>query len=155
MNYQIRSATLNDVSVLCVHRRRMFEDMGHNDTQLLSTMMDRFAEWVTVRLQTEHYFAWLAESPEQDVIASAGLWLMDWPPHVLDPIGPRGYILNVFTEPQHRRHGLARMLTEHCIQFCRKRHIKVVTLHASQHGRMLYESMKFVESNEMKLLLET
>lgn len=154
MDYPIRQATLHDVSILCEHRRRMFEAMGHRNVPWLATMMDRFAEWVTLRLQSQQYFAWLAESSQQ-VVASAGLWLIDWPPHVLDPVGPRGYILNVFTEPKHRRHGLARMLTEYCIRYCRDRRIKVVTLHASQHGRTLYESMGFVESNEMKLLLES
>lgn len=155
MPYQFRTATLADVPFLCLHRRRMFEDMGHRDSELLLSMSDRFAEWVTERITLQTYLAWVAVDDEQQIVASAGLWLIDWPPHVIGPEGPRGYILNIFTENGHRRQGLARQLTQLCIEACRKRHIVIVALHASEHGRSLYESLGFVPSNEMRLQLSS
>ncbi len=153
MPYQLRSATLDDVPILCLHRRQMFEDMGHRDSQLLGPMAERFAEWVTERIKNQTYLAWIAVTEDQQIAASAGLWLVDWPPHVMGPEGPRGYILNVYTDKQHRRKGLARQLTQYCIDACRERHIAIIALHASEHGRSLYESLGFLASNEMRLKL--
>ena len=153
MPYQFRTATLADVPILCLHRRRMFEDMGHRDPQLLSRMAELFTEWVSDRIKNQTYLAWVAVEEKQQIVASAGLWLVDWPPHVMGPEGPRGYILNIFTVTEHRRQGLARQLTQLCIEACRERHIAFVALHASEHGRSLYESLGFVPSNEMRIKL--
>ncbi len=89
MPYQLRSATLDDVPILCLHRRQMFEDMGHRDSQLLGPMAERFAEWVTERIKNQTYLAWIAVTEDQQIAASAGLWLVDWPPHVM---GPEGHV---------------------------------------------------------------
>jgi len=153
MPYQFRSATIADIPTLCHHRRRMFEDMGHRDPELLDPMAERFAEWVTERIINQTYLAWVSVNEAQEIVASAGLWLVDWPPHVMGPDGPRGYILNIFTEQGHRRQGLARRLTELCLDACRKRNIAIVALHASEHGRSLYESLGFLPSNEMRMRL--
>ncbi len=149
MSYSVRQATLADVPELVRQRRRMFEDMGHTDEAKLQLMSGCFASWVKRYFSKNEYFAWLAFSGET-CVAGAGLWLIDWPCHILDPIHPRGYILNVYTEPAHRKQGLARMLTERCIEHCEKLGLGVVSLHASEHGRALYESLGFVASNEMR-----
>jgi hypothetical protein len=39
-------------------------------------------------------------------VASAGLWLMDWPPHLVGCGARREYILNVYTEPEFRGRGV-------------------------------------------------
>ena len=153
MPYLFRSATLADVPVLCLHRRQMFEDMGHRDSELLQPMAQRFGNWIRERIANHTYLAWVALDDEQQIVASAGLWLIDWPPHVMGPEGLRGYILNIFTETGHRRQGLARKLTQFCIEACLDRHISIVALHASEHGRSLYESFGFVPSNEMRMNL--
>lgn len=155
MPYLYRPATLADVPVLCRHRRLMFEDMGHSDESILNAMSSRFIDWVTARIKNETYLAWLALDGSGKVVAGAGLWLIDWPPHVLGPEGPRGYILNIFTEKEHRRQGIARRLTELCVDACRKRNIDIVALHASEFGRSLYESLGFTPSNEMRLKLSS
>lgn len=153
MQYQIRSATLADVPLLCQQRRQMFEDMGHTDTERLHDMSVQFADWLRYRMSHGSYFAWLIEAGDA-IVAGAGLWLIDWPPHVLDPIGPRAYILNIYTDQQHRRRGLARQLTEQCLTFCRERHINWVSLHASAGGKSLYESLGFQPTNEMRLPID-
>lgn len=128
----------------------MFLDMGHPASPALDLMSSEFAEWVKPRLEHGAYFAWLAEDGEK-VVAGAGLWLIDWPPHILDPHGARGYILNVYTDKAYRQQGLARLLTQCCLDHCKAKHITVVTLHASAHGKGLYESMGFQPTNEMRL----
>ena len=65
----------------------------------------------------EEYLAWLATAPDRSIAAGAGLWLMDWPPHMVGN-GTRGNILNVYTEVEFRRRGLAGELMKAAMQWC-------------------------------------
>jgi len=98
------------------------------------------------------YLAWLATTPDQDIVAGAGLWLMDWPPHMIGN-GLRGNILNVYTVAAFRRRGLAGELVKTAMQWCRSNGVDVIVLHAGADGRRLYESLGFAGTNEMRIKL--
>ena len=95
------------------------------------------------------YSGWITIDGDR-AIGSAGLLILDWAPHFLDPAcNERGYILNVFVEPEYRGRGLAKSLTKECIDEARRRGIGVVALHASKKGQPIYEKLGFKPSNEM------
>ena len=149
----IRPATREDAEVVCAHRRAMFSDMGHRDTAAINDMAAQFLPWVERRLASGEYLAWFVVAPDESVVAGVGIWLMDWPPHMAGPGKPRANILNVYTQLEYRRQGLARRLMERALDWCRTREIKTVILHASEEGRGLYESLGFRATNEMRLAL--
>lgn len=131
----------------------MFSDMGHQDQAALDAMSSKFRPWVQERMESGVYLAWLAVDPQGEVAAGAGLWLMDWPPHMVGKQARRGNIVNVYTERSWRRRGLARRLMDVILDWCRANSIDTVVLHASKEGRPLYESMGFSATNEMRMLL--
>ena len=131
----------------------MFEQMGYRDALALDSMAAKFLPWVEAKMVAGEYLAWLAVAEDDAVVAGAGLWLMDWPPHMVGTSLRRGNILNVYTEPDFRRRGLARKLTEAAMQWCRSEGIDYVILHASDEGRPLYESLGFRGTNEMHIKL--
>jgi GNAT superfamily N-acetyltransferase len=78
-------------------------------------MVEAFLRWVREKMSAGEYFGWFAIAEDGAIAAGAGLWLMDWPPHMIGPGSRRGNILNVYTDPEYRRQGLARRLTETAI----------------------------------------
>jgi GNAT superfamily N-acetyltransferase len=151
--FTIRRASTADVPTLVEHRRGMFHDMGYHDHVALDSMAARFEPWLLTQMDAGEYLAWLAVAPDDSIAAGAGLWLMDWPPHIIGTGKRRGNILNVYTVEKFRRRGLARQLMEVAIQWCREHRVDTVILHASPAGRGLYESLSFSASNEMRLRL--
>jgi GNAT superfamily N-acetyltransferase len=149
--FLIRSATVDDVEIIVAHRRAMFSEMGYRDEGAMDKMCAAFRPWVAAKMQTGEYLAWFAQGPHGSVAAGVGLWLMDWPPHMIDSTARRGNILNVYTEPHSRRDGLARKLMETALTWCRDKGVRAVILHASADGRPLYESLGFKPTNEMRL----
>jgi GNAT superfamily N-acetyltransferase len=144
-----RPATLEDVPLLTAHRHAMFADMGSASDDALATMSLHFAPWLRRMLAEGKYLGWIVESDDQPV-ASAGLFLLEWPPHPLDPSNDhRGYVLNMYVDPAHRRQGLARNLLQLCLDESRRRGLRIVALHASDAGRPLYTSFGFAPANEM------
>jgi ribosomal protein S18 acetylase RimI-like enzyme len=152
-NYLVRRATPADALVITAQRRAMFEDMGHADATRLDAMDTAFEPWVAERLRAGSYIGWLMDDGAGKVVAGAGLWVMDWPPHQLGQAPRRGNILNVYVAPEHRRRGLARRLMDDVLAYCRADGLEVVILHASEQGRPLYAALGFAPTNEMRLLL--
>lgn len=127
----------------------MFADMGGFDGAILDEVRRAAEPWTARMIEAGKYLGWI-DSDDDTPVASAGLLILDWPPHPLDPIGEsRAYLLNVFVEPSYRRRGLARELVSHCLAEARRRNMRVISLHASREGRPLYESLGFRTTNEM------
>jgi len=60
-------------------------------------------------------------------------------------------ILNVFTEPEFRKRGIARQVMLAILAWVRQQGLRSVNLHASKEGRTLYEKLGFEATNEMRL----
>src|SRR5215471_5165736 len=149
--FTLRRASTADLETLVAHRRNMFHDMGYGDEGALESMSEKFRVWLLEHMNEGDYLAWLITAPDGSVAAGTGLWLMDWPPHMIGTSERRGNILNVYTNPSFRKRGLARSLMETALAWCRENSIDTVILHASPAGRSLYESMGFAATNEMRL----
>lgn len=147
--FTIRQAALADAEQIVTHRRRMFEDMGNKDSDALLRMQTAFRPWLIDHMQRGLYHSWLACTPDGAVVSGSDIWLIDWPAGQYDISSYRGYILNVYTQPEFRRRGLARQLVQTGMSWCYNNHIQVVMLHASPEGRKVYEGLGFTPTNEM------
>jgi ribosomal protein S18 acetylase RimI-like enzyme len=152
--FTLRRAATADVETLVAHRRAMFQDMGYRDEVALDSMSAKFRVWLLEHMNSGDYHAWLVSAPDGSIAAGTGLWLMDWPPHMIGQGTRRGNILNVYTSRNFRRQGLARRLMEVVLLWCRENGIDTIILHASHSGLSLYKSMGFTPTNEMRLRLE-
>jgi len=151
--YSIREATLADAETIVRHRREMFFDMGHCDAAVLDELVKSFRPWLADKMSKSEYRGWFAIAKDGSIAAGAGLWLMNWPPGLQTSEPWRGNILNVYTEPEHRRRGLARSLVIAARDWCGTNGVRVVILHSSNEGRALYESLGFQPTNEMRVFL--
>jgi GNAT superfamily N-acetyltransferase len=146
---ETRMAVKADARLITHHRRSMFADAQVGNDRVLDEMGSWFEAWVAKMIAEEKYFGWFALDGER-AVAGVGLLLLDWPPHPFDPRSTqRGYLLNVYVEPNFRRRKLASRLIELALAEARRRKIRVVTLHATEKGRPVYEALGFVATNEM------
>jgi GNAT superfamily N-acetyltransferase len=131
----------------------MFTDAGSADEAEMVPMIANFVRWVRPKLEDGSYAAWLVEDGGH-LVAGAGLWEMEWPPHFLHEEPRRAYLLNFYVVPEMRRRGLASDLLALAVAEAKARGIKVVTLHASKFGKPVYEKNGFRMSHEMMLRLD-
>ena len=159
--FQIRRATARDADIISWHRARMFEDMGDVSRDafeiLRAKARSRLEQWI----DKATYVGWLAapaNKPEM-IVAGAGVQLQPILPRPLDLStigeGRQGTIVNVFTEPQWRRLGIAGLLIKEIIIWSREEQIDRLILHASEKGRSIYERLGFVASNEMRFVSDS
>ena len=73
--------------------------------------------------------------------------VIDWPPHPSHPSDDRrGYVLNVYVEPEWRGQGIAKRLMAAAEDAFTQRGIGYAFLHATETGRPLYERAGWVGS---------
>jgi GNAT superfamily N-acetyltransferase len=136
----IRPVTPGDLDLVCRHREEMFRDAGTADVDL-AVMSQNFARWLKPRLASGAYFGFIL-TVDDEPAGGVGLMLIDWPPHPLHTTTDRrGYVLNLFIEPEHRRRGLARKLMQLAEDELSQRGVTFMVLHATEKGRPLYAEL--------------
>ena len=148
----IRQATPADIPEILRQRRGMYLDMNYKNDDTLDAMARLTADYLAKAMAEGSFRAWLACFGDIPV-AGGAIIVSPWPAHPYDLECRRATILNVYTDPAYRRRGLARQLMQTMIDWCRSEGFARVTLHASNQGRHLYESLGFEDSNEMRLNL--
>jgi len=158
--FTIRLATTADAATIAWHRARMWQNMGEVPDHLFESLRARCEGQLRRALAEGTYAGWLAnDNAAERIIAGAGVHLRNVMPHPLRRAnetvaiaeGRHGTIINVFTEPEWRRRGVAALLLQRIIDWSREVHLDRLVLHASDAGRALYEKMGFVATNEMRL----
>jgi GNAT superfamily N-acetyltransferase len=152
LSIAIREGTIADIPEIARQRRRMCEDMNYSDADVLSAMVTGTADYLKKAIPEGSFRSWLAYDNAR-VVAGGAVVISPWPAHAYDLECRRATILNVYTEPEYRRRGIARQIMEVIIAWCRIEGFARVSLHASHQGRRLYESLGFEDSNEMRLNL--
>jgi GNAT superfamily N-acetyltransferase len=156
--FRIRRATAQDAGIVAWHRARMFQDMGDVSDDafeiLRAKARARLKEW----LDSGDYVGWLATPADQPeiVVGGAGVQLQPILPRPVNVStvgeGRQGTVVNVFTEPQWRRRGIAGLLMKEIIIWSKDEHLDRLLLHASDEGRSVYERLGFIAGNEMRFV---
>jgi GNAT superfamily N-acetyltransferase len=147
----IREGTADDLPLVLRHRRGMFRDMGFRDERRLDAMEAVSAAFFAAGLRNRTYHAFFATDDQGEVRAGGGIVLLEYQPHPLDPRARRAFVVNLYTEPAHRRQGLARRLMDTMVAWCRLEGYATLYLHASDEARPLYSSLGFLATSEMRL----
>lgn len=157
--FSIRRARVEDAPVIAWHRARMFQDMGELPQATFEELRKEAELWTERALASGEYIGWLGIAKSRpDVIAGgAGVQLRRVAPHPCRPPrdgaidkGRHAIVLNVFTEPEWRRRGLARLLMQEILSWTHAEQLDRLVLHASREARSLYERLGFVLTNEMR-----
>ena len=148
----IREASPTDIPEILRQRRSMYKDMHYTDSIALDAMATLSSAYLKTAMADGSFRAWLAAEGDR-VVAGGAVVISPWPAHPYDLECRRATILNVYTDPEYRRRGIARKLMQTIIAWCQREGFARVTLHASDEGRHLYESLGFEPSNEMRLNL--
>jgi GNAT superfamily N-acetyltransferase len=159
--FSIRSATVADRDVIARHRVAMFRDMGALTPDAATLMHEATMTYLSQAMPAAEYLGWLAApiaTPDR-IAAGAGVQLrrvLPFPRRAGErpavAAGRQAIVLNVYTEPEFRRQGLARRLLRTVLAWARAASVDSLVLHAAPAGRALYQSLGFAPTNEMRFM---
>ncbi len=143
----IEQATLADLDQL-VHLRLAYlsEDFGDLSTDQTLQIRQSLPSYFQHHLQND-LLAFVARDEGSRIVSCAWLLVVPKPPSPRFPRGRTGVLFNVFTEPSHRRQGLARLVMGALIGEAYRRQLDVLELNATEEGYPLYRSLGFADDS--------
>jgi ribosomal protein S18 acetylase RimI-like enzyme len=152
--YTIRRAQPKDIPVLVKFRERMFQSFV-DDFLDYDEMNKVTTKYLERKLDKDEFVAWVGETDEGGIIACSAISFYELPPKPWNLDGKYAYVSSMFTEPDYRGKGLGGKLLHAALDYAREMDIKMVTLHATESGELLYRFFGFQKTSEMELLLST
>lgn len=140
-----------EVARLRVRMLEELDEMGGEDPRALLAATEAFLER---RVGSGAHFTSVAEEGGR-LVGIASLEVFERLPYPGNLSGREGYVLNVYVEPDRRKRGLAGSLVRDLVGVARREGVGRLWLHASVHGRGVYEAEGFETRTleEMELLL--
>ena len=156
--FVIRRATVDDAAIIGRHRADMYRDMGALPEEWRDALVTHTTDFLRGALESGEYVGWLAAAPDEaaTIVGGGGALLRRRLPRVSGGEHPRvapgreALIVNIFTEPDWRRRGVARRILQEILAWATADGCDSIVLHASDEGRALYESFGFRATNEMR-----
>ena len=141
-----RPIRVDDVELVCRQREQMFResDTPGRTEAILETQTAHFRPWLAKHLGDGSYFGYIVEDHGKPV-AGIGLMIIEWPPGPSHPTQDRrGYVLNVFVEPSHRKQGIAKALMHRAEQEFAERGVALRDIARHQNGAAAVRANRLV-----------
>jgi|SRR5713101_10178786 len=142
-----------DVELLVAHRLSLLREVHPELETKIEESGEWTREWIRKRLAEGSLIGLLAKAQDGKVAGSGCIWLRDDMPRPTNSRMIAPYLMSMYTAPEFRRKGVARLIVQSALKLCKERGYERVNLHASEVGKPLYESLGFSPTTEMRAKL--
>jgi GNAT superfamily N-acetyltransferase len=137
------TSTPEDVETLVQLRLAMQEELNEGRPGVQpQDIVEDIREYFTKQLSGFHFAAFFVQHGD-GVVATGGVVVYDNPPSPSNRSGTEGYIMNMYTVPAWRGHGLAKRVLDRLVEHAHAEGAGRVWLRASEKGRSVYEQWGF------------
>ncbi|MFN8636148.1 MAG: GNAT family N-acetyltransferase [Chloroflexota bacterium] len=141
--YVLREAAAADARTIAEYRSLMFEAMGWLHPGEGPALVEAMQRYVERELPAGAVRAWIVEADGQPVAGGLLVLQATAPAPGFLAEEPVGLIQNIWTEPSHRRRGLAGQLVRAMLDWCRANGVHRLFLNATEDGRGIYTALGF------------
>ncbi len=152
MNLTYKKAMIEDIDILAETRIEVLRAANKlsRDTDM-GEVKKQSHDYYKKALRDGTHIAYLIFD-EGRFVGADGVSFFQVMPTYHNPTGKKAYIMNMYTDPEYRRKGIAYKTLDMLIRDTKSRGITVISLEATAMGRPLYEKYGFVKMNdEMEL----
>jgi len=110
----------------------------------------RTRRWIADQLSKGSLIGLVVRTAKGEVVGSGCIWLREEQPRPTSMRLVVPYLMSMYTEKRFRRQGVASLIVNSALKWCRKKNYDRIVLHASKEGRSVYEGIGFEPSNEMR-----
>lgn len=143
MNYTYKKASIADLDMLVETRIKVLR---------AANLLDDVVDMSEVEIESRDYYdkalregshtAYLVFDGDK-FIGAGGVSYFNVMPTYHNPSGRKAYIMNMYTDPEYRRRGIAYKTLEYLVADVKSKGISMITLEATDAGRPLYEKYGF------------
>ena len=151
-----RKATIDDIPILLNLRMKLLSSVnGKGENETWEIVEEQVVQYYREALSTEEHIAYLAFDGDR-CIATGGICFYRVLPTYHNPNGKKSYVINMYTEPEYRRKGIATKILDFLIDDSERKEAYYISLEATNEGRPVYEKYGFgLLKSEMQYKNET
>ncbi len=154
MNLIYKKATIDDIDILAKSRIEVLRAANQlADDVDMSEIEAQSYDYYKKALSDGTHTAYLVFDGDQ-FIGAGGISYFRVMPTYHNASGNKAYIMNMYTNPDYRRLGIAYKTLELLVADAKEKDVKVISLEATDMGKPLYEKFGFVKMNDEMELLE-
>lgn len=152
MDLTYKKATIEDIDILTETRTEVLRAANQlPDDADMSEVKRQSYNYYKEALRDGTHIAYLIFDKNR-FVGAGGISFFQVMPTYHNPSGKKAYIMNMYTDPDYRRRGIASKTLGMLIGDAKSRGITAISLEATAAGRPLYEKYGFVKMNdEMEL----
>lgn len=154
MEYIYKKATIDDIDILTKTRIEVLRAANKLSLETDMSLVEKESyDYYLRALKDGSHTAYLVY--DGDIfIGAGGVSYFTVMPTYHNPTGKKAYIMNMYTNPNYRRRGIAYKTLDLLIKDVKSKGITAISLEATSMGRPLYEKYGFVKMNDEMELLE-
>ena len=148
MKLLYKKATIEDIDLLTKTRIEVLRAANKlSDDIDMSEVEKQSYEYYKRALLDGSHTAYLVFD-EQKIVGTGGVSYFQVMPTYHNPSGLKAYIMNMYTNPEYRRRGIAIETLRLIVEDAKEKGISAISLEATDMGRPLYEKFGFVKLND-------
>lgn len=140
---EFRKASKNNIHELVELRIKQLIDEGYPE---IKDIRKELKKYFSSSLENGSLICWIGIAKEI-IVATAGICFYQLPSTFTNPTGKIAYITNMYTNDAYRRRGIASHLLDQLIEEAKAVNFTSVRLHASNHGKGVYEKAGFTDTD--------
>lgn len=147
-----KRATIDDIEILTKTRIEVLRAANKLADDVDMTEVEKQSyEYYSKALNEGTHTAYLVFD-EAKFVGAGGVSYFRVMPTYHNPSGNKAYIMNMYTNPEYRRQGIAFETLRLLVEDAKSRGVNAISLEATDMGRPLYEKYGFIKMNdEMEL----
>lgn len=152
MNLTFKKATMEDIDILTETRIQVLRAANKLSRDIdMSEVKKQSYDYYKKALYDGTHIAYLIFDGSR-FVGAGGVSFFQVMPTYHNSSGRKAYIMNMYTDPEYRRKGIAYKTLDMLIRDTKNKGITDISLEATDMGRPLYERYGFVKRNhEMEL----
>lgn len=151
--FKVTLAKVDDTELLVKHRLGMWNDMRPELKEKAKGLEDLTRSWIKKNLSEGKLIGLIARTESGEVAGSGCVWIKEQPPRLVSERLEEPYLMSMFTEEAFRRRGVASIIVQSAIDWCKEHGYNTISLHSAEAGISLYQSFGFKPTTEMRLML--
>ena len=148
MNFIYKKAGIKDLDMLVKTRIEILKVINHiNDNTDMSDFEKSTLNYYKEALKNNTHTAYLVFDNDK-FIGAGGIDYYKVMPSYHNPSGNTAFIMNIYTNPDYRRKGIAYKVLDLLVKDAKERGVENIILDSTLMGRPLYEKYSFVKIND-------
>ena len=153
--FNLTVGTIKDLDLLVSHRLLMWKNIHPELAAEIEESRVVTKNWIQSKILEGSLVPFIVRTTNGEIAGSGCILVKEDQPR------PGSYrikfpdLMSMYTAPEFRRKGVTSLIVTEALRWSKQNNFDRISLHASKEGIELYKKFGFIQTNEMRLKLDT